>query len=142
MGDFKDLLSSEDKQGGVEQPQWLIRGFREAVQDSCLIDLPMEGHPFTWIKSRRSINSTEEILDRALATQQWLDQFPHFKFINAIADRSNHSPILLRLVDMQKEVRGRVFNFDNVWLDEPDLNRVVEEAWKRETCDPLMAKLK
>jgi hypothetical protein len=47
MGDFNDMLSSEDKRGGVAQPQWLIRGFREAVQDSGLIDLPMDGYPFT-----------------------------------------------------------------------------------------------
>jgi hypothetical protein len=66
MGDFNDMLSTEDKRGGTEQPLWLIRGFREAVQDSRLIDLPMEGYPYTWTKGRRAANPTEERLDRAL----------------------------------------------------------------------------
>jgi hypothetical protein len=70
MGDFNDMLSAEDKRGGSVRPNWMIRGFRQAVQDSMLIDLPMEGHPFTWIKGRRTINPTEERLDRALATQR------------------------------------------------------------------------
>jgi hypothetical protein len=47
MGDFNDMLSADDKRGGTAQPHWLLRGFREAVQDSGLIDLPMEGYPFT-----------------------------------------------------------------------------------------------
>jgi hypothetical protein len=47
MGDFNDMLSAEDKRGGTAQPNWLIRGFREAVQDSRLVDLPMEAYQFT-----------------------------------------------------------------------------------------------
>jgi hypothetical protein len=47
IGDFNDMLSADDKRGGNDQPPWLLRGFREAVQDSGLIDLPMEGYPFT-----------------------------------------------------------------------------------------------
>ncbi|XP_073041827.1 uncharacterized protein [Primulina eburnea] len=48
MGDFNDLLSSEDKRGGAEHPAWLYRGFREVVDDCSLQDLPLEGYPFTW----------------------------------------------------------------------------------------------
>ncbi|MCI07385.1 endonuclease/exonuclease/phosphatase family protein, partial [Trifolium medium] len=142
MGDFNDMLFADDKRGGVAQPQWLIRGFREAVQDSRLIDLPMEGHPYTWIKSRLSSNPTEERLDRALATQQWLDEFPNFKFINAIADRSDHSPILIRLISSPKEAKARVFKFENLWLEEPELGNVVTKAWQREIQNPLLSKLK
>ncbi|MCI98015.1 endonuclease/exonuclease/phosphatase family protein, partial [Trifolium medium] len=50
MGDFNEMLAADDKRGGATQPPWLIRGFRVAMQDSGLIDLPMEGHPFTWTK--------------------------------------------------------------------------------------------
>ncbi|WJX96618.1 hypothetical protein P8452_77796 [Trifolium repens] len=142
MGDFNDMLSAEDKRGGTTQPNWLIRGFREAVQDSRLVDLPMEGYQFTWTKGRRVQNPTEERLDRALATQSWLDKFPQFKFINAIADRSDHSPILLRLIHQTKEFKARIFKFENAWLDEQDLNGVVQDAWMKDTHDPLLSKLK
>ncbi|MCH81633.1 endonuclease/exonuclease/phosphatase family protein, partial [Trifolium medium] len=142
MGDFNDMLSADDKRGGTAQPNWLIRGFREAVQDSRLIDLPMEGYQFTWTKGRRAQNPTEERLDRALATQSWLDEFPQFKFTNAIADRSDHSPILLRLVHVSQEFKARIFKFENAWLNEQDLNGVVQGAWQTNIHDPLLAKLK
>jgi hypothetical protein len=141
MGDFNDMLSSEDKRGGVAQPQWLIRGFREAVQDSGLIDLPMDGYPFTWTKGRRATNPTEERLDRAMVTQSWLDEFPQYKFINAIADRSDHSPILLRLVYAVKDYKPRIFKFENAWLDERDLNDVVTTAWNKNSHVPLLSKI-
>ncbi|GAU26876.1 hypothetical protein TSUD_02790 [Trifolium subterraneum] len=116
--------------------QWL-----DAVQDSNLIDLPMEGYPYTWTKGRRAPNPTEERLDRALATQQWLDEFPQYKFMNAIADRSDHSPILIHLSHVQKEVKARIFKFENAWLEEPNLNDVVKGGWNRELHNPLLAKL-
>ncbi|MCH79971.1 hypothetical protein A2U01_0000733, partial [Trifolium medium] len=136
------MLSAEDKRAGATQPPWLIRGFRAAVQDSGLIYLPMEGHPFTWTKGCRALNPTEERLDRALATQWWLDEFPQFKFINATADRFDHSPILLRLIHVEKEFKPRVFKFENAWLEEHDLNSVVSDAWNREGFASLLLKIK
>jgi hypothetical protein len=142
MGDFNDMLSSDDKRGGAAQPNWLIRGFRTAVQDSRLIDLPMEGYPYTWTKGRRASNPTEERLDRALATQSWIDEFPCFKFMNTIADRSDHTPILLRLINAEKEIKARVFKFENAWLEEQGLSDVVKGAWNREANDPLISKIR
>jgi exonuclease III len=142
MGDFNDMLSAEDKRGGTPQPQWLIKGFRAAVQDSELIDLRMDGYPFTWTKGRRVVNPTEERLDRAMATQSWLDEFSQFKFINAIADRSDHSPILLRPVVVDKTFKPRIFKFENSWLEELKLDDIVNGAWTREGYAPLLSKLK
>ncbi|WJX71806.1 hypothetical protein P8452_55759 [Trifolium repens] len=73
----------------------------------------MDGYPYTWTKCRRAVNPTEERLDRALATQSWLDEFPQFKFTNAIADRSDHSPILLTLINNTTEHKARIFKFEN-----------------------------
>ena len=40
LGDFNDILSPDDKNGRVEHPAWLIRGFREVVSECGLSDLP------------------------------------------------------------------------------------------------------
>ncbi|MCI82952.1 endonuclease/exonuclease/phosphatase family protein, partial [Trifolium medium] len=45
--DFNDLLSSDDKRGGSERPSWLYNGFRNAVCDCSLLDMPLEGYQFT-----------------------------------------------------------------------------------------------
>ncbi|GAU22559.1 hypothetical protein TSUD_93270 [Trifolium subterraneum] len=52
IGDFNDLLSQADKKGIHPHPNGLCMGFRQAVNDCDLTDIPIEGHLFTWIKSR------------------------------------------------------------------------------------------
>ncbi|GAU23341.1 hypothetical protein TSUD_237950 [Trifolium subterraneum] len=39
-------------------------------------NIPIEGHPFTWIKSRGTPHVIEERLDRAMASTSWLQLFP------------------------------------------------------------------
>jgi hypothetical protein len=102
----------------------------------------MEGYPFTWTNGRRAVNPTEERLDRAMASQSWLDEFPQFKFINAIADRSDHSPVLLRLTHREREFTPRIFKFENAWLEEQDLHDIVHNAWIKDGCAPLLSKIK
>ncbi|PNX92542.1 ribonuclease H [Trifolium pratense] len=76
IGDFNDLLSHEDKKGIHPHPNWLCMGFREAISDYDLSDIPLEGHPFTWIKSRGTNHVIEERLDRAMTNLSWLGLFP------------------------------------------------------------------
>lgn len=44
LGEFNDIIAAEEKKGRVERPNWLISGFRQAVQDAGLIDVPTEGY--------------------------------------------------------------------------------------------------
>ena len=55
IDDFNDLLTQQDKQGIHPHPNWLCVGFRQAVSDCNLTNIPIEGHQFTWIKSRGPI---------------------------------------------------------------------------------------
>lgn len=52
LGDFNDSLSVFDKRGGAPQPSWLIDGFRSAVVDAHLTDLPQHGSDFTWERGK------------------------------------------------------------------------------------------
>lgn len=81
IGDFNDLLTSDDKRGRVAHPQWLFRGFREAVTDCNLVDLPLIGYKFTWFKSRGSSDMVEERLDRAMGNPSWHGRFSQQHFI-------------------------------------------------------------
>ncbi|MCH84507.1 endonuclease/exonuclease/phosphatase family protein, partial [Trifolium medium] len=71
-----------------------------------------------------------------------LDEFPKFKFTNAIADTSDHSPILLKLINAEMVYKPRVFKFENAWLEEHDLDVIVKGAWNREGYTPLISKLR
>jgi exonuclease III len=131
MGDFNDILSNEDKRGRVDHPSWRIQGFREAVQDSGLIDMPLHGYSYTWLRSRGEHDVVEERLDRAMATQSWLDLFPNSQLFNTVADRSDHSPIILKLLEQENNSYRRPFRFENAWLEEERLHEVVTTAWGR-----------
>ncbi|GAU19619.1 hypothetical protein TSUD_383140, partial [Trifolium subterraneum] len=96
IGDFNDLLSQADKKGIHPHPNGLCMGFRQAVSDCDLIDIPIEGHQFTWIKSRGTPHVIEERLDRAMTSTSWLQLFPHVRLTNLLASHSDHSPILLQ----------------------------------------------
>lgn len=59
IGDFNDILSNADKRGRIAHLPWLMRGFKEAVQDSQLSDISLEGHPYTWSNGRGTNNWVE-----------------------------------------------------------------------------------
>lgn len=54
--------------------------------DFHLIDLPLEGYPYTWSKSLRTPDRVKERLDRALSSGNWLDLFPNVVLFNLIAN--------------------------------------------------------
>lgn len=116
-GDFNDLLSNKEKRGSADRAPWLLRGFREAIQDSLLIDIPLQGHPFTWSRGRCTESFKVERLDRALATQEWLDLFPNVCLTNGVEDRSDHTPLWLKLWERRRKGGPRPFRFKNAWLE-------------------------
>ncbi|KAK2428712.1 hypothetical protein QL285_027211 [Trifolium repens] len=126
IGDFNDLLSQEDKVGDHPHPNWLCSGFRNAVNDCDLTDIQLEGHRFTWIKSRSSPNATQERLDRAMVSSDWLALFPEVKLLNLLALHSDHSPILLQTNPLRRVRYSCSFKFENLWLKEDDVGEVVE----------------
>jgi hypothetical protein len=129
IGDFNDLLSQDDKQGRNPHPNWLCEGFRSAVGDCDLTDIHLDEYPFTWIKSRGTPHVIEERLDRALANTNWLLLYPDVRLQNLLTSHSDHSPILLQSSVTNRNGRGYSFRFENIWLQEDDVNDVVEEGW-------------
>lgn len=109
----------------------MINGFREAPSDSGLSDLTMEGYSFTWERSRGTSRWVEERLDRACATDEWVNMFPTSKLTNLIAPTSDHSAIHLQISVWRQIPRGFRFRFENSWLREEGCNIVVDKVWKQ-----------
>ncbi|XP_058755632.1 uncharacterized protein LOC131628842 [Vicia villosa] len=141
LGDFNDLLSQNDKQGLHPHPSWMCTGFQEVVGDCDLTDIPLEGHPFTWTKSRGVPHMIKERLDKALAVSSWLQLFPSAKLQNLIATHSDHSPILLNCDLWQRCHNRRTFRFENWWLKEEGVKEVVRDSWGAENQHTVVMKL-
>ncbi|KAK6141980.1 hypothetical protein DH2020_020745 [Rehmannia glutinosa] len=60
IGDCNDILSPNDKNGSVAHPEWLMRGFRNALMNCELNDLPLEGYGYTWERGRGTDAFVEE----------------------------------------------------------------------------------
>lgn len=96
-------------------------GLHNAVSDHDLTDFSLEGHLFSWIKSRDTDRVVEERLDRALTNSIWMTKFPNVRLVNLIASHSNHNPILLQCKPLQRTHTKYSFKFENKWLKEEKL---------------------
>ena len=141
LGDFNDMLSLDDKKEGVPQPEWLLRGFRQCIEDCNLVDIPLAGYPFTWARRRGMVEAVEERLDRAFGNTDWLDMFPNNKLSNLVAPFSDHSPIILQTVVQAKVHSYRRFKFENAWCREEGLTDVVVTGWNASAGIKILTKL-
>ncbi|GAU10613.1 hypothetical protein TSUD_422120, partial [Trifolium subterraneum] len=138
IGDFNDILSSDEKKGRVERPDWLIQGFREAVSDAGLVDLELHGYPFTWFKSLGTIRAVEEKLDRALASVEWCNLFNHAKLECLTTTASDHYPLLLNWEPISPHYKPpNHFKFERSWLVEPDFSSFVQQKWQS-NAEPVL----
>lgn len=101
----------------------------------------MEGYQLTWTNSLGTPDSKEVWHGRALATQSWIDYFPMHRLVNGISDKSDHSPIWLRLADENRRPMRKPFRFENVWLDEPELTSIVADSWRSNEGLDFMSKI-
>ncbi|CAK8574083.1 unnamed protein product [Lathyrus sativus] len=142
MGDFNELLLTEEKKGSVEMPNWLIRGLRQVVQDTDLLDVSMEGYPFKWFKNLGTDRVVKEKIDRAMTNSDWCMLFSEAKVKCLTTTTSDHYPILLccETSSMLHKPTKR-FRFENAWLIELDFQDFVIEKWHKNEMDGIVGKL-
>lgn len=70
-GDFNEILTSSEKEGGAQRPSAMMQVFRNCLADCGLDDVDFIRDPFTW--SRGMIR---EWLNKAVCNGAWPDKFP------------------------------------------------------------------
>ncbi|XP_074360757.1 uncharacterized protein LOC141701008 [Apium graveolens] len=116
--DMNNTLNHEDKRGGHQYPNWLLQGFRQAVEDCDLVDMDIKGYQFTWEKSYGRNDWIEVRLDRALVSYNFMNCFKNAQLTNLEITTSNHSPIMIEPVIIFNIVPSKRFRFENAWLRE------------------------
>uniref|UniRef100_A0A803NM17 peptidylprolyl isomerase n=1 Tax=Cannabis sativa TaxID=3483 RepID=A0A803NM17_CANSA len=106
-----------------------------------LVDLSLEGYPFTWEKGKGSSHWVEERLDKALVSHSWLQLFPLEKLYNVEISTSDHCPILLTPEAYSSGLHNRSFHFENTWLREPMCKEVVRSSWEVMSGSGLVDKI-
>uniref|UniRef100_A0A803MIJ2 Endonuclease/exonuclease/phosphatase domain-containing protein n=1 Tax=Chenopodium quinoa TaxID=63459 RepID=A0A803MIJ2_CHEQI len=94
FGDFKKIVSMNEKDGGAVRRERLMDAFREAIDMCGLRDLGFSGNIFTWQRGTTSDAMVRERLDRFLAEDTWCNIFPNFIVSHLPMQNSGHAPIL------------------------------------------------
>lgn len=135
-------MDASEKRGRNLRANWLINGFRQAVLESDLVDVPVEGYPFTWFKSLGTPRAVEERLDRALANSAWFSLFPTATLHNLEAPSSDDYPILLNKSPVERPHLYKCnFRYENAWYTEPGFKDFVIDAWQVHNTNLVMPKL-
>ena len=98
VGDFNEIMGSDDKLRGVLRPFRQIENFREAVVECGLTELKLNGGSFTWLRGR-GVEAIFERLDRGLVTEGWFSLFPSSTEVHLSSTISDHVPLLFQLGD-------------------------------------------
>lgn len=97
IGDFNDMMYTHEKRGGRSQPNSLLIGFTDTLQECGLVDLGFVGENYTREKSRGQHNWIQERLDRGVANHAWSELFPSAKVQVIEVATLDHLPLYLQL---------------------------------------------
>ncbi|KAF5450043.1 hypothetical protein F2P56_030424, partial [Juglans regia] len=131
MGDFNEILTNDEKEGGRPRGEILMKNFRNALEEGGLSDLGWKGDKFTWSNRHGDESFTKERLDRVVANKKWIEAQKEVSAENLVARSSDHRPVLLSFSQFNKSFywSHRVFKYEAWWASETDCKKVVKEGW-------------
>ncbi|KAL4650210.1 hypothetical protein ACB092_01G070400 [Castanea dentata] len=119
LGDYNEILHSEEKQGGTSKPLAPMLTFKETLLHCGLEDLGYHRYPFTWRNGRPG----EAFIER---------HFPSAKVSHLQVAYSDHDPILLDTQCCAQHARARckrLYRFKEQWAAHQGCEEVIREVW-------------
>ena len=129
VGDFNELLSCNDKQGGNPLNSRRVQLFKDCLDNCGMVDLGFHGPQFTWVNKRESGHYIQERLDRAFANCDWRGLYPEASVNHLARTHSDHCPVLLSLEAPSGTRLIRPFRFQPMWLSHPAFPEFVTTTW-------------
>ncbi|KAL5842636.1 hypothetical protein ACOSQ3_013239 [Xanthoceras sorbifolium] len=128
MGDFNEIVSSEEKRGG--RVVFSKSGFAEWIYRNKMVDIGFIGRKYTW-KTNKGVGKEIWVrLDKAICSMDWRVKFSE-RFIRHLPRlNSDHCPILLHL-DSPHIPRGilKLFRFKAMWLKHEHFPSLILDKW-------------
>ncbi|CAA0834064.1 Unknown protein, partial [Striga hermonthica] len=123
-GDWNALCGDTEKRGGRVGSQSNFEEFNNFIARMGMLEVRMEGYPYTWCNNRQGEDFIEEKLDRT-----------YFKCASDLS-------MLLLDTGTTQSLFFKRFYFDKRWLSKPGCQEEVEEAWVGSVEGSLMYVLK
>ncbi|GKB05354.1 putative RNA-directed DNA polymerase, eukaryota, reverse transcriptase zinc-binding domain protein [Tanacetum coccineum] len=126
MGDFNEVREVSERYGSIfKEKQADI--FNEFINNSSLIEIPLDGFKFTWTDKWGSKMSK---LDRFLVSESFFESFPQISGVVLVKGIPDHRPILLR--ENVVDYGPTPFRFFHSWLEMEGFHNLVTSTWKND----------
>ncbi|CAM8902040.1 unnamed protein product [Rhodiola kirilowii] len=129
LGDFNEVLSNEEIKGLKLRHNWQMNNFREVLGDCGLSDLRFRGSPFTFSNRRVGEKEFRARLDRVTADANWRRIFYRAIVSHVQLHASDHQLLVLDTQGWLFNKKGKLFRFEAMWLDHPDMGRLMNDFW-------------
>lgn len=96
MGDFNEIKSNDEKQGGPRRSEKSFEDFRRMVTTCDFHDMKSVGNRFSWTGKRYS-HDISCCLDRVMANSEWLATFPSAQTEFLPFEGSDHRPLVTNI---------------------------------------------
>jgi hypothetical protein len=137
VGDFNAVRRSEERSGinsgVVASTSMECIEFGDFLEELELVDLPLLGRQFTWFQSGGRAMSR---IDRILISDEWASKWGWGSLWVLPRDVSDHCPLLLKYLN--RDWGPKPFRFNNFWLENKNLPKVVESYWSNHHVEGWM----
>ena len=128
-GDFNEILRGSKKLGGSNRSHIQMQLFRDIINEYGFLDMGYKGNPFTWKKFFSDGRTIAELLDRCLATNEWLVRFGGSMVHHLTCSTSDHSPLWIIPENLEVATLEKPFRFEEMWLVEKGCLDTIKAEW-------------
>ncbi|KAK2424153.1 hypothetical protein QL285_034543 [Trifolium repens] len=132
FGDLNDIISAEEKKGGLARSHGQLEVGRQAVLDCHLTDLGFEGYPLTWSNGRHDNDNIQCRLDRVMASDGFINRFSPIRVLHLPRYGSDHAALIITLEapsQQEQRRRKRIFRFEESWTGNARCESLIKACW-------------
>ncbi|XP_071740013.1 uncharacterized protein [Rutidosis leptorrhynchoides] len=125
-GDFNEVRCSSER-FNCEFNSARAQRFNDFIQKNGLLEIPLGGRNFTRV-SDDGLKFSK--LDRFLICEKFDCLWPNLSATALDRKHSDHCPLMIN--NIEKNYGPKPFKIFDAWLDEPECDHIVKEAWKNQ----------
>ncbi|XP_050233455.1 uncharacterized protein LOC126681943 [Mercurialis annua] len=130
QGDFNAVMSEKDRCGGNSLNLHHLNEMADCMASIGLKEMRSIWSYYTWSNNQVDNNRIWRRIDRALTNVEWQDHYQNSYYGALPNGLSDHSPIYV-VMDKAKNNRRSNFRYLNLWAQNPEHNRIIEEEWSK-----------
>lgn len=126
--DIDEITQQSKKCGGRVRPHNQMQPFKDVLDQCGFLDLGFLGFQFTWHKHYTNYTIWVR-LDKVVATNKWLSNFPRTKIHHLDVTCFDHKPLWIVPDGMECSFR-KPFRFEQMWISDKGCSDTIKAVGK------------